>query len=119
MLRKKFLNGVEILSVEIDKLRNSLKKIAEQIKRDNSSVTKLFLFGSFSKNSYTPYSDIDIAIILKNTKKRFLERQDEFIDYFKGFPFDVNLVIYTEDEFNTMRQELNSFILEIEKGIVL
>ncbi|MFH8039025.1 MAG: nucleotidyltransferase domain-containing protein [Candidatus Aenigmatarchaeota archaeon] len=119
MLQRKYLNGVEILSVEIDKLKTNLKEIAKKIKTDNSLVSKIILFGSFSKNNYTPYSDIDIAIILKYTNKKFLERQDEFIEYFKPLPFDVNLVVYTEDEFTRMSHDRNSLISEIEKGIVL
>lgn len=119
MLQKRFLNGVEIISVEIDSLRRFLKDIAEKIKHVHPSVLKIILFGSFSERNFTPFSDIDIAIILKDTEKNFLERQDEFIDYFRGIPFDVNLLIYTEEEFNRMLQNLNNFAVEIEKGIIL
>jgi len=63
MLQKKLLNGVEILSVDINKIKKALKNITLKIKRNYPEVVKIILFGSFAKNNYTPYSDIDIAII--------------------------------------------------------
>jgi len=48
-----------------------------------------------------------------------LERQDDFLDYFRGIPFDINLIVYTKEEFNKMLVDSNNFVLEIEKGIIL
>ncbi|MCS7231643.1 MAG: nucleotidyltransferase domain-containing protein [Elusimicrobiota bacterium] len=120
MLLRKSLNGVEVLSVEKNKLINTLKQIAKGIKYNHPYVLKIILFGSFSKNNFTPYSDVDIAIITtQKFKKNFLERQDDFVDYFKKIPFDVNLLVYTKDEFEKMKKENNAIIREIKRGIIL
>lgn len=119
MLQSKYLDGVEILSVNVDSLRSSLREIASKIKSKYPHVLKIILFGSFGKDNFTPYSDVDIAIILKETDKHFLKRQDEFIDYFVNIPFDVNLIVYKQEEFNKMLREGNNFIREIMKGIRL
>lgn len=116
MLQRKSLDGVEILSVDISGLRESLKEISRRIKYEHPEVKEIILFGSFSKGNFTPYSDIDIALIVNDTDKRFIERQDEFIGYFKDIGFDTNIIVYTQKEIERMRREENKFIKEIEKG---
>jgi predicted nucleotidyltransferase len=110
------LNGVEVLSVDLNKIRKSLENIASKIKTEHSQVIKIILFGSFVKNNFTPYSDIDIAIIVKDSSKNFLHRQDDFIDYFKHLKLDVNIVVYTQEELEKMKKTDNKFIKEILQG---
>lgn len=116
MLVKKYLNGVRIYSINEERLMEKLKKIFKKIKKDKPEVKNIIVFGSFIKGNYTPFSDIDIAIILKESKKNFLERQDDFIDYFVNLPMDTNLLIYTEEEFKKLIEENNFFVKEILKG---
>lgn len=119
MLEKKFLNGVEVVSVNADQLREKIKYISNKIKKDKPQVLRIILFGSFAKGNFTPYSDIDIAIIVKNCKKKFIERQDDFIEYFKQLCCDVNLVIYTQAEYKNLINSSSNFIKEIEQGMNL
>lgn len=119
MLEKRYLDGVEILSVNNRNLGEKLREIAHKIKSEHPEVEEIILFGSFSKNSYTPYSDIDIAIIVSGTRKDFIKRQDDFIDYFSSLPFDVNLVVYTSKEFNDMLKQQNNFVREVREGLSL
>lgn len=119
MLQKQYLDGVKILSVDENSLRESLKKIADKIKAEHPKVNEITLFGSFSKGDFTPSSDIDIAIIVDKTDKRFIERSDDYVDYFTEFPFDTNLVVYSAEEIDRMIKNGNSFAIEIKKGIRL
>lgn len=119
MLEKRYLDGVEILSIDYENLKKKLREIVCKIRCEHPEVKEIILFGSFSRNSYTPYSDIDIAIIVDEIEKRFIERQDDFIDYFSSLPFDVNLIIYTEKEFCNMFKHGNNFIREIREGLSL
>jgi predicted nucleotidyltransferase len=116
MLQRKFLSGVEILSVDINKIKKDLKNITLKIKRNHPEVVKIILFGSFAENNYTPYSDIDIAIIVEKTSKNFVLRQDDFIDYFKNLNFDVNILVYTQNEIEKLKKENNKFVKEILQG---
>lgn len=119
MQQRQFLDGVEILSVDANSLKKSLQEIATIIKAEYPEVNEVILFGSFSKNDFTPYSDVDIAIIVKETDKKFIERTDYFIDYFTEIPFDVNLIIYTSKEINQMLKTGSSFVTEIKNGVRL
>lgn len=119
MLQREYLNGVEILSVDYKRLMKELKNISGKIKKDKSEVSKIILFGSFAKGNFTPYSDIDIAIIVKNSNKNFIQRQDDFIDYFNSLGFDVNLIVYTEEEYKKMKTSSVNFIKQIDRGVIL
>lgn len=119
MLQRQYLDGVRILSVDKNSLRESLQKIAIRIKGEHPEVNEIILFGSFSKKNFTPYSDIDLAIIVDKTDKKFIERSDDYIDYFTEIPFDTNLIVYTSEEIDQMIKSGNSFAIEIKKGIRL
>jgi predicted nucleotidyltransferase len=119
MLRKRYLNGVEILSIDKDRLISKLKKISSRIRSDHPGVTEIKLFGSFSRDDFTPYSDADIAIIVNSTDKPFITRQDEYIDYFLDIPVDTNLLIYTSDELKRMLRDGNNLLRDITNGITL
>ncbi len=119
MLQRRCLNGVEILSVDINDIKKALRLTANKIRSEHPEITEIILFGSFSKDDFTPYSDIDIAIMVRHTSRSFIERQDAFIDYFSEIPFDVNLVIYTEDEVKKMQGNSSHFIREVKRGLQL
>jgi len=104
---------VKISFINHDQLIDALEQIGKQIKFDNRSVQRIFLFGSFQKGNYTPCSDIDILITLYGTSIRFLERRDQFIDYFESIPLDINLIVYTEEEIKKMIKKNNFFIKSI------
>ena len=51
----------------MDKKTNSaIKKYINSVAGKIPDYTTAYLFGSYAKNSYTPESDIDIAIIIDN-----------------------------------------------------
>lgn len=118
MLQEKFLDSVKILSVDYDSLLASLGEISQEIKNNKCSVSKILLFGSFYTGEYTPESDIDILIVVKDSGENFIKRGDEFLPYFKAIPFDVNLLVYTEEEIGKMVKEENGFIKEVLKNSI-
>jgi predicted nucleotidyltransferase len=104
---------VKILSVDYDALIKSIERVCEGIRENYSHVKKILLFGSFYKGNYTPESDIDILIEVKHTDVPFMERRDLFADFFENIPFDINMLVYTEDELNSMIEKGNLFVKEV------
>jgi predicted nucleotidyltransferase len=105
--------------VDYDSLITALKRKAHRIKIQFPYVIQILLFGSFSKGNFSPESDVDILIILvKKTNIPFLERRDQFYKFFKGIPFDVNILIYSEAEIEKMKKNRNLFITDIMKEAV-
>lgn len=119
MLHKRYFDGVEVESIEIDKVKETLREIATKIRSERPLVSRILLFGSFSKGDFTPSSDVDLAIIVRETSRKFIERSDEFIDEFRRVPFDVNLLVYTEDEVKKMLSDGSALMKEIVQGVPL
>jgi predicted nucleotidyltransferase len=116
MLQEKYYNGVKIISVDKSKVEKNLNGKLKKIKKENQNVKNIFLFGSFIKGTFKPTSDIDVAIILKESGKNFVKRCDDFVDYFIDLGMDVNLLVYTEKEFSKMLEKGSIFAKEILKG---
>lgn len=112
MLQERSLGSVKILSVNYEELIGALKRAARQIKETETGVENVFLFGSFARGDYTPLSDIDILITLARTDQPFLERRDRFIGYFR-IPFDVNIIVYTVEEEQSMLAEGSIFLKDV------
>ena len=75
---------------------------------DHFQPVKAFLFGSRSKGTGNAESDYDIFLIVKSSSKSQLERMDEanFVLWGRDVPVDV--LIYTEEEFERSKDSINS-----------
>ena len=69
---------------------------------------KVILFGSEVKNSSDFYSDIDL-IIIKNTRKLFLDRIKDVLKIIKP-NYAIDILVYTPGEFQKMLSEGNPFL---------
>ena len=97
----------------------------DEIKRDFTSVfvaggaRRAVLFGSYGRGDADEYSDIDLVII-KETQTPFLERYKEFPGLFDAVRKALEVLVYTPDEFDAMRDRGNPFISKvIEDGVVI
>jgi len=110
------LNSAKIIYLERKKIIDELKRIALNIKKEEKDNLKdLILFGSLSREDFTGLSDVDILIILHNSKEKFIERIRKFRKYF-FLPIDVDILVYTQEEVNKLIKEGNPFIKEVLKG---
>ena len=69
---------------------------------------KIILFGSAARGDTDEYSDID-AIVIKGTDQRFVQRLVEAGSYVSS-AVNVDIFVYTPDEFETMIEEETPFI---------
>ncbi|MGC8778485.1 MAG: nucleotidyltransferase domain-containing protein [Candidatus Caldatribacteriaceae bacterium] len=113
MLHERFLNSVKVTSVDIAKLHETLSEIGRNLKAKHPEVKDLFLFGSFARGDYTPESDLDILIVCSHSGLPFPMRAEKFDSFFRNLPFDVNLLVYTEEELHRMQEAKNPFILAV------
>ena len=107
---KKSWSSAEIVSIDHDRLMAALKKIAAAIAKANTAVQDIRLFGSLTRDDWTPDSDIDLIIIVATTDIPFLKRRDAFADAFLSMPMDVDIKVYTSGEIKQMRTDDNEFI---------
>lgn len=90
-------------------------------------VSSAYFFGSFARNEETPWSDVDLAIIVKDepsdsliyNPKNFwsnLERVSEALGNFK----DIDLIVYTESQWENWMKEPNpqGFWKDLKRDLV-
>lgn len=90
---------------EIDSIKEQLIQLLEP--------KSIILFGSQSKGTAKKSSDIDLCII-KNTDDKKALLTKAYINVESTKPFD--LIIYTEEEWESAVAELSSFAHIIKKG---
>lgn len=92
-----------------------LKRLIELLKSYNPE--RIILFGSRARGEADEYSDYDI-IVIKKTKKPFMERLKDMIPYLVKFDGTAEILVYTPEEFEKMKEFGLGFIVQKE-GIVL
>lgn len=97
----------ELKANHLTQLRNELKRIKKGL--INLGAQKIILFGSGGREELGLFSDIDLIVIIPSNKK-FIERIEEI--YMKLQPSEIDLLIYTPEEFEHL-EENNLFIQHV------
>lgn len=95
-----------------EKLAKELERIVSKI--DKLNIEKAILFGSIVSGDIHNLSDIDL-IIIKKTKKRFLDRLSEFYSYLKP-RCAIDILVYTPEEFSNLIETNNFIKYAVSKG---
>lgn len=94
----------------------TVKEAAVKVKK-LPGVLRIGYFGSFARNDQVPGSDIDIFIELEKDDRRWIDRIDDFIDYFRDVPCPVEIFAFTKKEMenkdNKLYQEILSELREL------
>jgi predicted nucleotidyltransferase len=93
-------------------LSDELSRIIEVIKREYDPE-RIILFGSMAVNKVHEWSDIDLLII-KKTSKRLIERTLE-VGRLVQPKVGIDLFIYTPEEYELLLKERSSFLLSVLK----
>ncbi len=94
------------MELEINKDKNFSETITKLKK--HFKPEKIYLFGSRAKGLQSEGSDYDLFLIVKHSNKSVAERMNEANDILWGRRISVDVFIYTEDEFNEFKQDVNS-----------
>ena len=108
----------KIKTMDID---NVLTNLVDSLKP--SDPYKIVLFGSHANGTPNEHSDIDIMVILDNfhVSKTYEERLNKKISI-RNLVLDINrkipldILVYSREEFNIVKNYNNSFIDEIEES---
>ena len=97
-------------------LVHELSRIINALKKDKE-IKLIMLFGSLARGDISATSDIDM-IIVKGTKKKFLDRLDEI--YSTLIPnVALDILVYTPEEFEAMKTENASVMNAVKEGKML
>lgn len=67
-------------------------------------VEEAYIFGSHARTQSNAQSDLDL-ILIKQTPKKFHQRAEEFEDLYDSISPDLDILVYTPEEFATCLQE--------------
>ena len=108
------MTGMTKSKVSLEKIKGSFTPVLEA-----GGAQRAIIFGSYARGEADEYSDIDLVII-KDTEIPFLDRYKDFDGLFRVMPKALEILVYTAEEFENMREGGNPFILNVvEDGIVI
>ena len=86
------------------------KKLADIVGKlkNHFHPTKLYLFGSRAKGAAREGSDYDLFLIVKRSDKSSTERMKDAYRILWGATLPVDVFVYTEEEFDESKDEVNS-----------
>jgi len=79
---------------------------------------RIILFGSRARGEAHEWSDYDL-IVVKRTRRRYLDRLREVDAYLKAIPRHVDIFVYTPSEFRHMMEERPLGVLLRQEGVLL
>ena len=102
------------------RVREEVIKIVKKLKERNK-LDKVILFGSFARGDFGKHSDVDIMAISKkfNGIEKLKRSPKLYYDIHNNLKlkFDVDIVCYTHEEFNNLRDKSILIKGVIEQGI--
>jgi len=97
-------------------MESRIQQIARRLRAYDPE--KVILFGAAARGDMDQFSDVDLVII-KRTRKRFLDRLKEVIQILQP-NYALDVFVYTPAEFTDMQRNGNPFIEQVLKdGVVL
>ena len=80
----------------------------------------LYIFGSYAWGTPTEDSDLDLIVVVKSSDKKPYKRSIEGIRALRGLGIAKDILVYTEDEFKILSQDISSLLYKVEReGIKL
>ena len=91
---------------------NRVEKVVECLKRYDPE--KIIIFGSYARGEADEYSDLDFVVI-KKTDERFVRRLIRVAELIDNGLGNVDVFVYTPEEFQEMIERENPFIEQVLK----
>ena len=99
----------------MDKIPDSIKPLIDRymatLAESEIHIDTAFLFGSYSRGTFTEFSDIDIALVSKSFTGNRIKDRDKIRKYTLSISSMIEVIPFSINDFN----ELNPFAKEIIK----
>ena len=93
----------------------SLEKWVKDILQVNEDIIQIGYFGSYAQGNWGVGSDLDIIIILRQSKLPFEKRNQGWGE--QSLPVPTDILIYTQLEWESMKKEKTPFFLRINREV--
>lgn len=109
------MNTVVIKSLDKDHIRRAVKTYATQLRKNYPEILRVFWFGSWITGLPAPGSDVDLCLIIFSSNQAPRDRISKYLPL--GFPTGVDLFVYTQEEFDHLRNDSPGWYEAIQSGI--
>lgn len=100
-----------------DQVDNAVRSWGVALKRPTPAVLRVGYFGSYARGNWGVGSDLDIVVIMTECELP-PERRGTAFDTIAGLPVPVDLLAYTQKEWDQLLAEGASFVRNIETEAV-
>jgi len=111
------LNSVVIRSIDRNKINREVFNYAMRLRLDHPEISQAIWFGSWIHGHPIPGSDVDLCLILSHSDLPPRDRISKYLP--EGFPVGLDLLVYTQQEFDQLEEFSPGLKREILKGIDL
>ena len=96
------MSSVVIKSVDKDQIRDAVTSYSKRLRVEHPELLRIIWFGSWVTGLPAPGSDVDLCLIVSSCDKPARDRISDYLPL--GFPTGVDLLVYTQDEFDRLRE---------------
>jgi len=107
----KSYGSVKVFESEPARVRQDLRWLVQEW-RARPELRAVWLIGSYHRQDFGPFSDIDLVLIVASSGERFLDRAEGFRP--SAFPVPTDLLVYTLEEVEQMKGSGHPFWKHIE-----
>lgn len=97
-------------------VEKSLDEWTEKLTKKRGGVIRVGYFGSYARGNWGVGSDLDLIILLEESDEPFERRGVDFDT--SEIPVPTELLVYTREEWEKMKEEKSSFHYTISEEII-
>ena len=107
-MREPSSSSVKVTFTNREQILKALENLIQEWTQQHPELEQVILFGSFARGDYFPGSDVDVVIVLKESKAPFLDRITKFRP--TSFPMDIDIFPYTRDEIERLWEDPHGLV---------
>ena len=110
--------SVTVIYLDREAVVENTRAAVAALARVRAEIERVVLFGSMARGDAVPGSDVDLLMVLSESRFPFLDRSVEYKP--KGIPVAVDVFAYTEDEIEKMTRDGHMLLKQaLSEGMII
>ena len=102
-MQERSTGSVTVIYLDREEVIAKTRAAVGALAREHTEVERVVLFGSMARGDAVPGSDVDLLVVLSESRIPFLDRSVEYRP--SGIPVGVDVFAYTEEEIEKMTRD--------------